>query len=252
MVGPIGRRSGVGHGARGAHKARGARGAQGAGPGPSAVAGLEHRGPGVPRAPGLGSQGWRADPPRLVPGLARRRALWSRAGEPTRHVSSRGWRTHPKPSAASRLGSGAGDPTGDGGPGPRMPVMPTPPDARGPAAPPPEAAGGPATRPLRIHADRATGTLAIVWADGHGTTYDAETLRRLCPCAYCRGEAGLPGWLDSNPTFGPAQVQLVDVSLVGQYAIKPTWGDGHDTGFYTFALLREACPCEVCSTRRSV
>ncbi len=107
-----------------------------------------------------------------------------------------------------------------------------------------------AARPLRIHADRATGTLAIVWADGHGTTYDAETLRRLCPCAYCRGEAGLPGWLDSNPALSAAQLQLVDVSLVGQYALKPTWGDGHDTGFYTFALLRDACPCEDCARRR--
>ena len=107
------------------------------------------------------------------------------------------------------------------------------------------------TKPLRIHADRATGTLAIVWADGHGTTYDAETLRRLCPCAYCRGEAGLPGWLDSNPPMHPTQIQLVDVALVGQYALKPTWGDGHDTGFYTFVLLREACPCEACSAARS-
>lgn len=130
-----------------------------------------------------------------------------------------------------------------------MPLVsdPTPrppnPAASSAAAPP----SGSATRPLRIHADRASGTLAIVWADGHGTTYDAVTLRRLCPCAYCRGEGGLPGWLDSNPTFSPAQVQLVDVVLVGQYAVKPTWGDGHDTGFYTFALLREACPCEACS-----
>jgi len=26
--------------------------------------------------------------------------------------------------------------------------------------------------------------------------------------------------------------------LVGAYAIAPTWGDGHDTGFYTFDTLR--------------
>lgn len=115
------------------------------------------------------------------------------------------------------------------------------------ASPSAGVSSGAATRPLRIHADRASGTLAIVWADGHGTTYDAATLRRLCPCAYCRGEGNLPGWLDSNPVFSPSQIQLLDVALVGQYALKPTWGDGHDTGFYTFALLREACPCEVCS-----
>ncbi len=52
------------------------------------------------------------------------------------------------------------------------------------------------TAPARIHADRAAGTLEIDWRDGHQTTYDAVTLRWLCPCAFCRGEAGLPGWLD--------------------------------------------------------
>jgi DUF971 family protein len=106
------------------------------------------------------------------------------------------------------------------------------------------------TTASRIHADRAAGTLQIGWADGHETTYDAVTLRWLCPCAFCRGEAGLPGWLDSRPTLSSDQTRLVDVQLVGQYAIAPTWGDGHHTGYYTFALLRDRCPCEACTARR--
>ena len=61
------------------------------------------------------------------------------------------------------------------------------------------------------------------------------TLRWLCPCAFCRGEAGLPGWLDSAPELTAEQTRLVDLQLVGQYAIAPTWGDGHHTGYYTFA-----------------
>jgi hypothetical protein len=65
------------------------------------------------------------------------------------------------------------------------------------------------TRPLRIDADRAAGTIRLEWADGHQTSYDAATLRWLCPCAYCRGEAGLPGWLDSNPVLTPDQTRLV-------------------------------------------
>ena len=40
-------------------------------------------------------------------------------------------------------------------------------------------------------------------------------LRWLCPCAYCRGEAGMPGWLDTNPTLTADQTRLVDVALVG-------------------------------------
>lgn len=104
--------------------------------------------------------------------------------------------------------------------------------------------------PSSIHADRTAGRLEITWADGHVTVYDTTTLRWLCPCAFCRGEAGLPGWLDSSPTLSAEQTRLVDVALVGGYAIAPTWGDGHHTGYYTYALLRDRCPCPECSERR--
>jgi len=109
----------------------------------------------------------------------------------------------------------------------------------------------PATTPTAIHADRAAGTLALTWADGHQTTYDALTLRWLCPCAYCRGEAGMPGWLDSAPTLTAEQTRLTDLHLVGNYAVSPHWGDGHSTGFYPFVLLRHQCPCPVCAAERA-
>jgi DUF971 family protein len=105
--------------------------------------------------------------------------------------------------------------------------------------------------PRRIHADRAARRLDIEWADGHLTAYDFVTLRWLCPCAFCRGEAGQPGWLDSAPTLTEAQTTLMDLSLVGQYAVAPTWGDGHHTGFYTFERLREECPCADDAARRA-
>jgi DUF971 family protein len=107
------------------------------------------------------------------------------------------------------------------------------------------------TRPTRIDADRAAGTVRLAWADGHETAYDTATLRWLCPCAYCRGEAGLPGWLDSNPVLTPDQTRLVNLVLVGNYAVQPTWGDGHDSGFHSFTLLREKCPCDVCAADRA-
>ena len=75
--------------------------------------------------------------------------------------------------------------------------------------------------PVSIHADRAAGRLEIAWDDGHATTYDTTTLRWLCPCAFCRGEAGMPGWLDSGPTLTDDQTRLVDVTMVGGYAIAP-------------------------------
>jgi DUF971 family protein len=110
---------------------------------------------------------------------------------------------------------------------------------------------GSPTTPTRIHADRAAGTLDIEWADGHRTTFGAHDLRWLCPCAFCRGEAGLPGWLDSGPTLTADQARLTDVHLVGNYAIAPHWADGHSTGFYTFTLLRDRCGCPDCTARRA-
>jgi len=102
-----------------------------------------------------------------------------------------------------------------------------------------------------MHADRAAGTFTIAWSDGHESVYDFRTLRNLCPCAYCRGEAGLPGWLDSAPILSDEQTRMTDIHLVGNYAVSPHWGDGHSTGFYTFTLLRDRCPCPEDTARRA-
>lgn len=113
----------------------------------------------------------------------------------------------------------------------------------------PRPAGDP-TVPIRIHADREGRLLSVDWADGHRTEYDFERLRWLCPCAFCRGEAGQPGWLDTRPTLTPDQTRMVDIAMVGRYAVEPVWGDGHKQGFYTFGALREHCPCAECDARR--
>ncbi len=107
------------------------------------------------------------------------------------------------------------------------------------------------TTPTRIDADRAAGRVTLAWADGHETTYDTVSLRWLCPCAYCRGEAGQPGWLDTSPMLTADQTRLVDLALVGTYAMQPEWGDGHHTGYYTWLLLRGRCPCADCARERS-
>jgi DUF971 family protein len=107
------------------------------------------------------------------------------------------------------------------------------------------------TVPRRIHADRQARTLEIDWADEHHTIFDFVALRWLCPCAFCRGEAGLPGWLDSRPTLTDEQTRMVDIQLVGNYAVAPSWADGHHTGYYTYAMLRERCPCPEDTARRN-
>ena len=61
----------------------------------------------------------------------------------------------------------------------------------------------------------------------------------------------MPGWLDTAPTLTDEQTRLTDVSMVGGYAIAPSWADGHHTGYYTFRMLRDRCPCPACAARRA-
>lgn len=61
----------------------------------------------------------------------------------------------------------------------------------------------------------------------------------------------MPGWLDTKPILTAEQTRMVDIHQIGNYAVAPEWGDGHHTGFYTYALLRDWCPCETCTARRA-
>lgn len=50
--------------------------------------------------------------------------------------------------------------------------------------------------------------------------------------------------------LAPEAYDLKNVEVVGNYAIKPSWGDGHDQGIYTWEHLRSLCECPECSARR--
>jgi len=91
-------------------------------------------------------------------------------------------------------------------------------------------------------------TVEIRWADEHRSAYTFEYLRWLCPCAVCRGEAGGTGILDHTTALRPEQHRLTDLRQVGHYAISPLWDDGHDSGIYSWDLLRRSCPCPTCRT----
>ncbi len=94
--------------------------------------------------------------------------------------------------------------------------------------------------------------LAILWEDGHESYYKLETLRRACPCAGCSGERDVMGDLHGGALqrLAPAGFELKSIEPVGGYAIRPTWGDGHATGLYSFDALRRNCPCEQCQAAR--
>jgi hypothetical protein len=74
--------------------------------------------------------------------------------------------------------------------------------------------------PVAIRILREQQRLELDWRDGHVSAYEAIPLRWLCPCAYCRGEAGLPGWLDANPTLSPSQTKLEGVFTINDRKFK--------------------------------
>jgi len=84
----------------------------------------------------------------------------------------------------------------------------------------------------------------VSWDDGQVTEYAWEPLRRACPCAYCSGEGAYRGNVDADTRFTEQQTELKEVYAVGRYGLTPEWADGHDTGIYTFKMLRRAAGLE--------
>lgn len=80
--------------------------------------------------------------------------------------------------------------------------------------------------------------MEVEWEDGSHSTYTGEQLRWACPCAECRGEAGMPGRLSRVTALSDAELRVADVTLVGQYALQIAFESGHASGIYTFSLLR--------------
>lgn len=86
--------------------------------------------------------------------------------------------------------------------------------------------------------------LHIAWADGHRTVLANKFLRESCPCAGCVSE--LTGKRMLDPATVRPDIRADAIELVGRYAIKVRWSDGHSTGLFTFAKLREWCRCDAC------
>jgi DUF971 family protein len=88
--------------------------------------------------------------------------------------------------------------------------------------------------PQDVTVDIGQQTLTIVWGDGHQSVYPLEALRLTCPCAECQGE---------HENMGK---RVDDIRPVGNYAVQIFWGDGHNSGLYTWEHLRGICPCSTC------
>ena len=105
-----------------------------------------------------------------------------------------------------------------------------------------------AIRPTNIDLDRDAGVLRISWPGDKLCTYPLNNLREACPCAECRGgheQMGRAYDPEHILALKPARTYgVVDVQLVGNYALQFTWDDGHDSGIYTWDYLFRLCPPE--------
>ncbi len=88
--------------------------------------------------------------------------------------------------------------------------------------------------------------LNIVWDDDSSSQISLKYLRDECPCANCKGETILfksirPVQIDS---IAPNKYKIVSADVVGNYALQITWGDGHNSGVYTWEYLKELSESE--------
>src|SRR5262245_43005073 len=105
--------------------------------------------------------------------------------------------------------------------------------------------------PADITIDGPASLLRVTWKDGHQSDYPLLEVRRRCPCAQCNEERARPP--DPLRILTPAQLATPKVEaaeLVGLYALKIRWQDGHDTGIYAWEFLRALCPCPTCAAER--
>ena len=87
--------------------------------------------------------------------------------------------------------------------------------------------------PTIIKLHQATKKLAITFDDGSYFELPHEYLRVFSPSAEVQGHA--PG--QQVLQIEKADVFITKIDPIGQYAIKPTFSDGHDSGIFSWEVL---------------
>lgn len=83
-------------------------------------------------------------------------------------------------------------------------------------------------------------TVAILWKDDREDYYEMEQLRKLSPSADNIGEPDIFGNIHGgDPRTEFPGVTVTGYDIVGRYAVKFIFSDGHDTGLFTFKYLRD-------------
>ncbi len=96
-----------------------------------------------------------------------------------------------------------------------------------------------AAAPKNIRALQDDQKLEVHWHDGAVHRIPYRFLRGRCPCAACVDENTGVRVVDVDAI--PETIQLTNVAFSGNYALKISWNDTHDTGLFTWEYLSELC-----------
>ena len=94
-------------------------------------------------------------------------------------------------------------------------------------------AGAPAPQSITLH--EKSRVLEVVFSDGAAFRIPFELMRVYSPSAEVQGHG--PG--QEVLQTGKRDVTLVDLAPVGNYAVQPTFSDGHDSGIFSWDYLYE-------------
>ena len=89
--------------------------------------------------------------------------------------------------------------------------------------------------PTELKVDKDRGVLIVAFDDGADYALTAELLRVMSPSAEVQGHS--PEERVTVP--GKKAVRILRIEPVGNYAARIVFDDGHNTGLFTWAYLRE-------------
>ena len=87
--------------------------------------------------------------------------------------------------------------------------------------------------PVSLTAHGQSRVLEVSFSDGAQFRIPFELMRIYSPSAEVQGHG--PG--QEVLQTGKREVDLVELEAVGNYAVKPTFSDGHDTGIFSWDYL---------------
>lgn len=92
--------------------------------------------------------------------------------------------------------------------------------------------------PVKIQ--KTNSSLKLTWDTGEETEISLQKLRDECPCVNCKGESVIfNNYIPIKAPFKPPGFYEIEkIEPVGNYAIQITWKDGHNTGIYSWDVLR--------------